>query len=333
MRARHLFSFFGRTPVTVAAACLAVVPASLLAQGSKDKNPSSKVYVTDVNGTALIDTGDAIEDLTKRSVYTAQGTVIETKRSEDPADDAKHFSTMVYSNGTGAFYDVDTRVEVRKFSQEPFRPDRQDMEVEPSMTETQAFVARGTVGLCNSKMVAGSTMAYQTAQGVANIRGQKVVIEAGQGFTKISMLEGDSTVKAGPQDMGGHLLESGYQAIIRNGQAGAPNSIEIIPIPRDEMPGLDDKVTMACNAKKAVYFDVRERSETNNPNAAGGNEVAGGSNGNGEGGDAPITAFDGNSATSSVTVREIVPIEVVPTNLPVQFTISPAKIVAPATGG
>ena len=330
MRDKHLSSFLGRAPFTVAAACLAIVPASVFAQ-SPEKNPSSKVYVTDVNGTALIDTGDAIEDLTKRSVYTAQGTVIETKRSTDPADVAKHFSTMVYSNGTGAFYDVDTRVEVRKFSQEPFKPDRQDMEMEPSMTSTEAFVARGVVGLCNSKMVAGSTMAYQTAQGVANIRGQKVVIEAGQGFTKISMLEGDSTVKAGAQDMGGHLLESGYQAIIRNGENGAPNSIQIVPIPREEMPALDDKVTMACNAKKSVYFDIRERTETFAPGSdAAGSDAAGSANGDPN---SPITAFDGNSATSSVTVREFIPIEVVPTNLPVQYTVSPAKLVTPATGG
>ena len=99
----------------------ALLPAALHAQGKK-KNPSSKVYVSDISGEAQIDTGDNIQDLNKRSVYTAQGTVIETKKAEKGQDKGKVFSTMVYSNGTGAYFDEDTRVEVRKFVQEHSPP-------------------------------------------------------------------------------------------------------------------------------------------------------------------------------------------------------------------
>ena len=75
---------------------------SLHAQAKK-KNPASKLYVSDVSGEAQIDTGDSVEDLNKRSVYTAQGVVIDTKKPQNDAERAKYYSTMVYSNGTGAF--------------------------------------------------------------------------------------------------------------------------------------------------------------------------------------------------------------------------------------
>ncbi|MBI4621884.1 MAG: hypothetical protein HY736_01525 [Verrucomicrobia bacterium] len=317
---------------------------------AKRTNPASKVYFADVNGDAQIDTGNAIQDLSKRSVYTAEGAIIETKKSENDRDRRKSFSTMVYSNGTGAFFDEDTRLEVKGFVQEPFLPNRVDAELEPSISNTHAFVSRGTVGLCNSKLVAGSKMNYQTPHGSVAIRGRKLVIETNRGVTKISMLEGDSTVRAGSMDMGGHMLKSGEQAIIRDGGVGQPNSIEISRIPPGEMPNLDEMVAMACMAKKTVYFEVRERtidgtdvattkaaapettaastrSVADDAAGAGNPPVATATSGGTPSG--PVTAFDGNSApkpTSSVTVREIVPIQVVPVNLPVQFTVSPATI-------
>ena len=332
-------------------------PASLHAQSVKKKNPASKMFVSDVSGEAQIDTGDNIQDLNKRSVYNAEGTIIETKKADKETDKAKVYSTAVYSNGTGAFYDHDTRVEMKKFVQEPFTPNRADMEVEPSISQTQAFVAHGTVGLCTSKMVAGSTMTYNTPHGGVNIRGRKVVIESNDDETTISMLEGDSTVKGGTADAGGgHTLHSGERATIRKGAAGQPNIVMVSRIPPSEAAKLDDKVAMACMAKKTVYFEVKEHtvdvsaekdakstgdkdSKDANGDSNPDNPVA---DGNGA-----ITAFDGPVANSNstsrggagssntVVVSEIVAVPVAPTNLPVQFTISPATISSrtPRPGG
>lgn len=307
------------------------------AQGKKKANPTSKVYVADVSGEASIDTGEALEDLGKRSVYTAEGTVIETKKPANEADRSKYFSTMVYSNGTGAFFDADTRVEVKKFMQEPFTPNRSDVDVEPSISQTQAFLARGTVGLCTSKLVAGSNMNYQTPHGSVNVRGRKVVIEAGPDITKVSMLEGDSTVKGGTADLGGQIIKAGEQAIIRRGAPGQPAQVQIQAIPASELPKLDDKVAMACMAKKTVYFEVRERTVTGDRTGEGAESTGGTGDGGGagseEGGGGAITAFNGNSGgASSVTIREIVPVEIVPTVLPTQFTVSPARIQTPGRG-
>lgn len=318
------------------AALFALSPLSLYAQNKK-KNPTSKVFIADVAGEAQIDIGESIQDLAKKAVYNAQGTIIETKKAEKEEDKNKIYSTAVYSNGTGAYYDQDTRVEMKKFIQEPFTPNRVDMDTEPSISQTQAFVARGAVGLCNSKQVAGSSMNYATAHGSVAIRGKKVVIEAADGATKISMIEGDSTVRGGPLDMGGQVLKSGQQAIIRPGAAGRPNQIQIQNIPANELAALDDKVAQACMAKKTVYFEVKEKkNESLGTLSSNASNTDGNSNGTSGGTDpvSPISAFDGNTAnnTSSVSVGEIIVIPTVPSELPVQFTVSPATIVNPTPG-
>lgn len=298
-----------------------LAPTLMHAQATKKKaNPASKVYFADVKGIAEIDTGDTVEDLAPRSVYTAEGTIIETKAPVNPNDTTEYSSTMVYSNGTGAFFDTDTRVELKRFVQEPFLPNRSDMDVEPSISQTQAFVSRGTVGLCASKLVAGSSMTYNTPHGSVNIRGKRVVIEAGPNETRISMLEGESTVRGGPTDMGGHSLRPGQQAIIRPGRAGEAATVQIATIPPSQLDALEEKTALACAAKKTVYFESRDLRPDTTDTA-----------------DGPITAFDGNSAAGAddaagagTPAQEIVPIPIVPTNLPTEFTVSPATLIAPS---
>ncbi len=322
--------------IAITGAVFVLSPMSVFAQNKK-KNPTSKVFISDVAGEAQIDIGESIQDLAKKAVYNAQGTIIETKKAEKEEDKNKIYSTAVYSNGTGAYYDQDTRVEMRKFIQEPFTPNRVDMDTEPSISQTQAFVARGAVGLCNSKQVAGSSMNYATPHGSVAIRGKKVVIEAADGATKVSMIEGDSTVRGGALDMGGQVLKAGQQAIIRPGASGRPNQIQIQNIPTNELAALDDKVAQACMAKKTVYFEVKEKkneslgSLSSNRTAA---EESTAETAAGTDPTSPITAFDGNTAnnTSSVSVGEIVVIPTVPSELPVQFTVSPATIVNPTPG-
>jgi len=281
------------------------------------KNPTSKFYVADVDGDAEIDTGDRVDDLNKKSVYNAEGTVIETK--------PKAANAMVFSNGTGIFFDEDTRLEVKRFEQEPFVPNRTDMDTEPSISQTAAYIPRGTVGLCASKLVAGSKMTYRTPLGSVNIRSGKVVIQSNNGTTTVSMLAGESTVTSGNVDMGGHTLQDGQQAVIKSGINGAPPKITIQPIPNDQRSQLEGKVTMACTAKKTVYFAAVAGKSTTSTTTV---DVA-------TSGPGPITAFDGDSANSnssnttptSNTTQTIVAVPVVPSNLPVQFTVSAANLI------
>ena len=56
--------------VTVVIALAWLTPTAM-AQDKK-KNPTSKVFISDVSGEGEIDIGDSIQDLTKKSVYNAQ---------------------------------------------------------------------------------------------------------------------------------------------------------------------------------------------------------------------------------------------------------------------
>lgn len=276
---------------------LSVIPQSQGADEVRRKNPASKIYVSDITGESQISIGEKIEDLVTKSVYNVEGTIIETK--------AKSSDSLVFSNGTGAFFDESTRVEVRRFAQEPFTPNRSDMEVEPSISQTQAFVMRGLVGICTSKLVAGSNMTYQTPHGLVNIRGRKLVIETTDAASIISMIEGDSTVHSGALDLGGRTLHAGEQATIQPGAPGQPNRIEIAKIPSDRLAVLEEKAAMACMAKRTVYFDTRESAE--------------------QGGNLP-NAFGGEAEST----QEIIAITVVPTNVSPDITISPSSLPSPS---
>ena len=127
--------------------------------------------------------------------YKLDGQIITTKPAEKPEDRDKASSTMVYSNGTGAHFDPNTEVRMEKFSQQNFQPLQSSQDTEPSLTRTQAKLTRGTVALCNGKMVGGSVNQYEfPGLGSLNIRGTKVVMENGGDFVKITMMEGDATI-------------------------------------------------------------------------------------------------------------------------------------------
>jgi hypothetical protein len=275
-------------PLFIASAAL------LLAQDRK--NPTSKIYVADVDGEAVIDSGTTIDDLTKKSVYNAEGTVIETK---DRAT-----NSMVFSNGTGVFFEPDTRLEIKTFAQEPFIPDRTDMDTEPSVSDTQAFIPRGTIGLCTSKLVAGSDMTYKTQFSSIHIRGGKFVIQSNISNTVISDIDGNCTVNLGNEIKGGHPLIGGQQAIITKSEA------TIQDIPLEQRKNLDTLVYKACQGRQSVYFEIK--GERNAPPAPGYTDRA--------------SAFSDMTAQMESYNQEIVVVPVVPVQLPIQYDPSPDRI-------
>jgi hypothetical protein len=277
---------------------LAVVFSGSAFGAAAKKSPASKLFVADIEGVAEVSFQDRIVPLTKKSVVSAEGVVLETKKAPDNKDGVVPYSAMVFSNGTGMVMAGDSRIEVQQFQQEPFTPARSDMDLEPSISQTQALVQRGTIGLCTSKLAAGSKMVYQTPHGSVNVRARRMVIETNDDYTRIVVLEGESTVRAGTGsgvDMGGQTLHAGEQAILRNGPTGdsAPVSVEKISDREAEMLG--NAVAPACLAKKTVYFDTVSRSNSSNP-------------------------FEDEGA------QEIVAKEVVPVDLPTQYTVSAAVI-------
>jgi hypothetical protein len=280
-----------------ASVCLAAVALA----DSHRKSPTSKIYVADIVGDAQIDTGTEIDDLTKKSVYNASGTAIETKDKSN--------ASLVLSNGTGLFFDVGTRAEIRDFEQAAFRPNRSDAEEEPSLSRTHVFVDHGVIGVSTSKLVAGSVVVYDTSLASATIHGREAVIHASDTMTVISMVNGEATVQAGPLDRP-HQVKNRQQAIVRPGKTPDLNIIEIIDIPDgnqdDAEQWIEERVQIAESARKLVYFEVQTRS------------------GSGSSSSADIDLFDG--ASPDTGDRQIVAIPVVPGDAVNGPVVSPANL-------
>jgi hypothetical protein len=285
-------------------------------------NPVGKVYFTDVAGGAQIGVDGANQDLTKRSLHRAEGSVIETSAATADGDRNAGHATMVFSNGTGLACDPGTRIEVRKFEQDWFRPTRADMDVEPSISHVEVFVDHGVVAVSTSVPVAGSSRVYQTRDCSIIIRSREVVIETGDNGTKLSVLEGVCILQGGDHDRGGHIVRAGEQALVRSGRVGTASLIEVSPIPSGVMQALRDRVDTATLGKKTVYFEVKETTagagavavNRGEQVAATGTDTASGSSND------PATPFADGAR------QEVFASAVVPSNLPVQFTVSPARL-------
>lgn len=244
--------------LVIGALILSVLSPWALAQRQlgKKKGPTSKIYLAETKGETQIQNDDKIYAARQATAFDAPGSVIETK--------ADSHNAFVYSNGTGMFVDQNTRVEIDRFVQEPFQPTRNqsaDAPVEPSISQSNVFVARGAVAVCTSQMVSGSTMNYGTPEAGVNIRSGKVSIETAGNSTTIDLLDGDITVSGG-RDLGGQIMRPGERAVITPGRAGRPPSISIAPIPPAAMQALDERVSMACNARKTVTFEIIEQKAT-----------------------------------------------------------------------
>lgn len=256
-------------------------------------NPTSKIYVADTEGDTQITTGNAISILAKKAVYKGEGTTIETKSNSN--------ASIVLSNGTGIYFDVNSLTEIRAFVQAPFRPNRTDMDEEPSISRTHMYLDYGVVGISTSRMAAGSTLLVETSLGSVSIRGREAVIQAGDNVTTISMLQGGATVQAGTEGAT-YDVKSGFQVTLRPGRPGHASTAEVREISEGSTDGLSqwltERVLAADAARKLVYFEMQGSA------------------------DSSVTLFDGESAGG----LEIVPVPVAPVNPPVQPTVSAANL-------
>jgi len=276
--------------------CVLVSPAE-----AKTKAPSSKLYVAELAGRAEIDTGDRIEELALGEVYEASDSIIYTKV------DSSH--AIVFSNGTGVHFDSDTTLRVEQFVQEPFLPNRTDLDVEPSVSRMILVLTTGRAGFCTSRLVAGSSMEVKTSHASINIRGRRLVVETNERETVVSLIDGNVTLRAGPTDSGGRTLSAWQRAIVRPVMGRSDFDVLIEEIAESEREAIEDKAALACMARQRVYFDVEDpESETS------------------RGGRIGTSVFD--TTDEPEVIR---PVPIVPTIPDVPTFISPAEITQPGS--
>jgi len=250
-----------------ALAVVVTAPASFAQRqlAGKNREPVSKLYVAETEGETDVQNGDKIFSIRQATAFDAPGTIIETK--------ADAHNTLVYSNGTGLFVDETTHLEIKRFSQEPFKAEQGNpfaVAREPSISQSDVVLSRGLVALCTTQLISGSAMLYRTPHAAINIRGGRLVIETTANETIVDLLEGDLTIRQGSKDVSGQILRPGERAVIRAAaEAGGEPTITIEPIPAKAQPRVEDRVGKACNARRSVTFETVGAQE------ADGNEVAG----------------------------------------------------------
>jgi len=239
--------FSSALPALISVTLMGIVPISATAEGSLNA-PEGKVYASSVKGDTQITLGGNTETLTPKSYYQAQGARVDSKMTGTAA--------LVLSNGTGLAVSSDTHFEVRKFSQEPFPKQHTDLEREPSTSQTEINVTKGTLAVSTSKLGAGSSMTFLTPLGWINLLDGQLVVEVDGDSVTLSLLHGEGTVHGGDLDLGGHALQAGEQAVIRPGPPGQPNVVEISKIRGDHLAQLDELASVAYAARKTVFFEA-----------------------------------------------------------------------------
>jgi hypothetical protein len=284
-------------------------------QLGKKKGPTSKLFLAEAVGEGNITTEGKAHSPKQATAFDAPGTTIETGKDSHQA--------FVYSNGTGMLVDENTRVEVDRFVQEPFRPDREkSTEVEPSISHSDVFVSRGQVNICTSQMVSGSTMNYSTPNASVNIRSGKMAVATNGTESTIYLLDGDVTVRTGGKDTGGTLLRPGEKATIRPGPPGRPPIVTVAPIEQSMMSSLDDKVSAACAAKKTVSFETIEKKSEFGAEGEPAKQAAP----DGTPAPAPTPGSNTSDPTDDKPTQEIVVTPTTPTTLPTNITVSPDRL-------
>ncbi len=305
--------------VTFAATGLVLV---LPAYAQRPVNPAGKIYFAEA-GDVTIARGGHVDDVTRAGVFMAEGSVIETVADKNA--DAQTGSIVVYSNGSAAFLGQGTKLEIKRFAQEPFKPSRSDVGAEPSVSVTHAYLQRGTVALSINQQATGSQMVYETPFGTVIVRGRKVVIESDQNGMKVAVLDGECVIKGGEFDLGGHIVRSGEQLFIATGGAGGRSVGQTTVIPPPELVRFTALLAQTSLAQRSVYFDVKQKAGPPNIGQNGTDAVAAGADSTATTTDAASSVFSARSPNGDTSSVEIIAVKVVPVSAPVELTLSASR--------
>ena len=279
--------------------------------------PTGKFYVAEVHGLAEIYIKDGpIYPLAPKAVYAAEGNEIVTGSNSSVS--------LVFSNSTSLTCSGDTRMHILKFSQQPLKPNVTDLDEEPSASQMQVYIDRGTVSVSTPNLAAGSSCTCFTAQGQLAIRDVQAVLEVRANETIVSMLSGDASARAETLDGGVHL-QQGQQVIMRNQISGQPEPLEVQSIPTAQLAQLTALALDTSMARQTVYFAPVAAGVSSSTVTGSATAVA-----------AKTKSADNSASTSTGSLfdenstlqpsQNLQPVPLVPANLPVQFTVSPARI-------
>jgi len=209
-------------------------------------NLVSKLYAVDVEGEVYVENSGLIIPLAAREIYVAQGSTVYT--SEEST------ASLVISNGTGIFLSESSRMTVTRAEQEPFQGERSDMINEPSVSNIQLKHERGVMGICTSRLLAGTLLEVVTDEFTTRIVDGRLVYERGPEGSSVTLVGGDASLQSGQiwYENEGRDLKVRHKLFFP-ADGSEPIDTELSGQELAEMEGI---VTIACLARRGVYFDV-----------------------------------------------------------------------------
>jgi len=209
-------------------------------------NLVSKLYAVDVEGEAYVENNGQIIPLSAREIYVAQGSTVYTSEESTVS--------LVISNGTGIFLSENTRMSVTRAAQEPFQGERSDMINEPSVSNIQLEHQHGIMGICTSRLLAGTLLEVVTDEFITRIVDGKLVYERGPEGSSVTLVGGDASVQSGQiwYEGEGRDLKVRHKIFF---PADGSEPVET-QLSGSELAGMEGIVTIACLARRGVYFDV-----------------------------------------------------------------------------
>ncbi|HVU17501.1 MAG TPA: hypothetical protein VHD32_11280 [Candidatus Didemnitutus sp.] len=210
------------------------------------KGPISKLYLSETKGSGRIENNGQVYEPRQGAAFSARGTVMVTDKDSHQA--------YVMSSGTGLYLDANTQVQVNQFDQDRFVA-TPNTDQEPSVSHTLITIDHGTVATCTGQMMSGTTLVYSTPLANVNVRGRRVVINVTANATTISALEGNVTIRTGTSQGSSVTLQPGEKVVITPVPGGDPQTV-VSPLDHDATGSLETLLSVACQARKTVAFDV-----------------------------------------------------------------------------
>lgn len=244
----HLFLLLAGSGLLVQAASLPSATGMGLLTG--------KLYVAEISGVVTAYSDGVIVKAEQTNAFNALGLMIRTGKNS--------WQASVFSNGTGIFIDNSTHIEVLRFAQERFAPNRMDLTLEPSVSASDIFVSGGLLGACTSRLLSGSSVRFSTRQAVATVtKYARMAVRAEDHQSGFYLLEGDCAVSPRNGTDLGHrvMLQPGEMVTFREGEdAGL-----IEPISPKRLAELEGRVSLAFRARMAVMFDESTAAGVDTP--------------------------------------------------------------------
>lgn len=209
-----------------------------------------RLFVVDVTGDVHLVEAGKIVPFKSGDILQCKNIVIES----GPESSA----SGVLSNNTGLFIGPNSRIELTRFEQAPFVADPNRVEDEPSISNIEGVIYSGTIAFCLANQVFGSTSKYSVLGADVSVRGKRIVTEATDAKTIFYVVDGEVTVKAGPDDQGGTVAQSNQQVSITPGVGGAYPVIAVSEIDPSAADKLNNALSAACLARRAVFFATPE---------------------------------------------------------------------------